>query len=269
MHFSFLNRLVLTGALGALLSSTVQAAPQNKAADKAATPTTTPAPTPTPTPTTPPTTPPTSSPSSKDQFEPLPILSWQDEFALQSTVRQVLFNAYLPLLARPTVYRGVHNDAITNQMNDAAYQRPDVVKQLLRNQDDANAVTRGRGALQNGEIAALINKSDFRPEDLEVILTKAPRFDDLVVTVTRVQPLGDDHYRLDYSLRTTLKGAVSTYNFQSVDVQKKGNNWLLPTGIILELTKSQLVPVATTAADGDIFSMVLAPVTQLFSVLGL
>ena len=70
-----------------------------------------------------------------EPYTELPILTWQEELELQSTVRQVLFNAFLPMLARPTFYRGVHDDTVPNQVSDWNWQRPDVQKQLLKRQD--------------------------------------------------------------------------------------------------------------------------------------
>ena len=47
----------------------------------------------------------------------------------------------------------------------------------------------------------------FRPEDLERLLTASPRFDDIIVDVKRVQPLGPsgtggDFYRVDFDVKT-------------------------------------------------------------------
>ena len=59
----------------------------------------------------------------EEPFTELPIVDWQEELRLSSEVRQVIFNAYLPMLARPTFYKGTHDDEVPNQVKDWAYQR--------------------------------------------------------------------------------------------------------------------------------------------------
>ena len=137
----------------------------------------------------------------EEPFQDLPILTWQEELDLNSTVRQVIFNAYLPMLARPTAYRGVHDDSIPNQVKDWDYQRPDVKNELLARQDVVDRQRRAHAALPDGEINHLITKKkDFRQEDFERLITTSPRFEDLAIVVSRVQPLGNEVFRATKSM---------------------------------------------------------------------
>ena len=122
----------------------------------------------------------------EDPYLELPILTWQQEAELHSTVRQVLMNAYLPFLARPTDYRGVLNDAIPNQVGDWGWHRDDVKAQLRGRQDDVDAKRRGHAGLPDAEINALMGKKQaFRPEQLEQVLTGSPRLNDIDFTRPR------------------------------------------------------------------------------------
>ena len=184
----------------------------------------------------------------EEPFQELPILSWQEELELGSTVRQVIFNAYLPLLARPTSYRGVHNDSIPNQVKDWDYQRPDVQLALIAREDVVDRQRRAHGALPDPEINHLISKKkDFRQEQFETLLTTSPRFEDLAVVVNRVQPLGLEVYRVDFDVRTVSNGTVENTKFVAVDVVKQGGTWLLPMKILLEVAPLARAQAATAA----------------------
>ena len=186
----------------------------------------------------------------EEPFQQLPILTWQQEFELSSTVRQVLMNTYLPFLARPTDYRGVHNDAIPNQVDDWNWHRPEVQAQLEGRQNDVDARRRSHAALPDAEITALMGKKQaFRPEDLEKVLTGSPRFDDIIVTIRRIQPLGPtasggEVYRVDFDVKTTAGGVTETTNFDRVDVVNNLGTWLMPTRIILDVA-----PIARASAS--------------------
>ncbi|HEY4221674.1 MAG TPA: hypothetical protein VGO62_10030 [Myxococcota bacterium] len=185
-----------------------------------------------------------------EPFEELPILTWQDEFELTSTVRQVIFNAYLPLLARPTFYRGVHDDPIPNQMKDWPYQRPDVKAELLAREDVVDRQRRAHAALPNAEIDHLITrKQDFRQEDFERLITSSPRFDDLVIDMHRVQPLGNEWFRTDFDVVTKSAGVVETTKFVSVDIQRQGGTWLLPMKVLLEVAPLARAQAASAAGQ--------------------
>lgn len=186
----------------------------------------------------------------EEPFQELPILTWQEELELQSTIRQVIFNAYLPLLARPTDYRGVHEDAIPNQMSDFDFQRPDVQRQLLARQDVVDRQRRAHAGLPDAEINHLISrKKDFRQEQFEQLITSSPRFEDLIVVVTRVQPLGLEVFRVDFEVRSKSNGVVESTKFDAVDVVRRGGTWLLPTRIILEV--APLARAQSAAASGQ------------------
>jgi hypothetical protein len=173
-----------------------------------------------------------------EPYADLPILTWQEEMELHSLVRQVLFNTYLPFLARPTRYRGVHNDSIPNQTPDFDYQRPDVRGELLQHQRDVDVESRGRAALTDAEINKLIGKKvAFRPEQLKQLLTQGPRFDDLDVVVTRAQPLGGDIVRVDFELKTAIGGVVHSKTFGAVDLIKNGNTFLVPMRVVLDVAQ--------------------------------
>jgi hypothetical protein len=205
-----------------------------------------------------------SGPPPEEPFQELPILSWQEEAELQSTVKQVLFNAYLPMLARPTFYRGVHDDAIPDQMKDWPYQRPDVKNELLARQDVVDRQRRAHAGLPNAEIDHLITrKQDFRQEQLETLITTSPRFEDLSIDLHRVQPLGNDWYRTDFDVVSKSNGLVETTKFVSVDLQRQGGTWLLPMKILLEvapLARAQQgaaagQPLSPTAVIGNFFAI--------------
>jgi hypothetical protein len=172
----------------------------------------------------------------EEPFQELPILTWQEELELQSTIRQVIFNAYLPLLARPTDYRGSHDDSIPNQVSDWDYQRPDVKNQLRSRQDVVDRQRRAHAGLPDAEINHLISKKkDFRQEQFEQLLVTSPRFEDLSVVVNRMQPLGNDNFRVDFDVKTKSNGNVETTKFDSIDVVRRGGTWLLPMKILLEV----------------------------------
>lgn len=185
----------------------------------------------------------------EEPFQELPILTWQQEAELSSTVRQVLMNTYLPFLARPTDFRGVHNDAIPNQVDDWNWHRPEVQARLRGRQDDVDARRRSHGAMPDAELNALIGKKQaFRPEQLEQILTRSPRFEDIIVTVRRVQPLGPtasggEVYRVDFDVKTVSGGITETTSFDRVDVVNNLGTWLLPTRLILDVA-----PIARAGA---------------------
>jgi hypothetical protein len=186
----------------------------------------------------------------EEPFQELPLLTWQEELELQSTVRQVIFNAYLPLLARPTFYRGVHDDAVPNQMRDWDFQRPDVQRQLLARQDVVDRQRRAHAGLPDAEINHLIGrKRDFRQEQFEQLITSSPRFEDLVVTVKRVQPLGNEVFRVDFEVTTKSSGAVETTKFDTIDLIRQGGTWLMPVRILLEV--APLARAQAAAAAGQ------------------
>ena len=188
----------------------------------------------------------------EEPFQELPILTWQEELELNSTVRQVIFNAYLPMLARPTFYRGVHDDSIPNQMKDWDYQRPDVQRQLLSRQDVVDRQRRAHAGLPDAEINHLISKKkDFRQEEFERLITSSPRFEDLVVTVSRVQPLGNENFRVDFEVRTKVNGAVETTKFDTIDIVRQGGTWLLPMKILLEVAPLARFQQAATSGPVD------------------
>lgn len=189
----------------------------------------------------------------EEPFQELPMLTWQEEMELQSTVRQVIFNCYLPLLARPTDYRGVHEDAIPNQVSDWDWQRPAVRNELKRRGDVVDRQRRAHAALPDAEVNHLRQRSVvFRPEELEPLLTSLPRFEDLVVAVRRVQPLGGEVFRVDFDVTAKSNGAVETTKFDSVDLVRQGGIWLLPTRVLFEvspLARAQQQVAAGTPLD--------------------
>ena len=196
---------------------------------------------------------PESSIRPEEPFQELPMLTWQEEMELQSTVRQVIFNCYLPLLARPTDYRGVHEDAIPNQVGDWDWHRADVRTELKRRQDVVDRQRRAHAALPDAEINHLRQRSVvFRPEQLEPLLITLPRFEDLVVSLRRVQPLGGEVFRVDFDVASKSNGAVETTKFDSVDLVRQGGIWLLPTRVLFEvapLARAQQQAVAGAPLD--------------------
>jgi hypothetical protein len=204
----------------------------------------------------------------EEPFQELPILTWQQEAELSSTVRQVLMNTYLPFLARPTDFRGVHNDAIPNQVQDWNWHRPDVQARLRGRQDEVDARRRSHGALPDAEINALIGKKQaFRPEQLEQVLTGSPRFEDIIVTVRRVQPLGPtasggEVYRVDFDVKTVAGGLTETTSFDRVEVVNNLGTWLLPTRLILDVAPIARagVALAGNAAPADLARSAIAVV---------
>ncbi len=194
--------------------------------------------------------PPPPAVAGEEPFQELPILSWQQELELSSTVRQVLMNTYLPFLARPTDFRGVHNDPIPNTTDDWNWHREEVQAQLRARQDDVDLRRRSHGALPDAEITALIGKKQaFRPEQLERILTGSPRLDDLIVTIRRVQPLGPtnggaDVYRVDFDVKTVAGAVTETTTFDRVDIINNAGVWLLPMRLILDVA-----PIARASAS--------------------
>ncbi len=193
-----------------------------------------------------------AQPAPDEPMMELPILTWQQQAELVSTVQQVLMNTYLPFLARPTDFRAVHNDAIPNQMQDWNWHRDDVRAQLEGRQDDVDAQRRGHAALPDAEINAIIGKKlAFRPEDLEKVLTNSPRFEDVIVNVRRVQPLGPtsaggETYRIDFDVKTITGGVTETTSFDRIDVTNNLGTWLLPTRLVLEVA-----PIARTVAQAN------------------
>ncbi|MDP2341265.1 MAG: hypothetical protein Q8O67_09920 [Deltaproteobacteria bacterium] len=192
----------------------------------------------------------------EEPYQELPILTWQQEADLHSTVRQVLMNAYLPFLARPTDYRGVHNDAIPNQVSDWSWQRDDVKSQLRGRQDDVDAKRRGHGGLPDAEINALISKKQaFRPEELERLLTGSPRLNDIIVKVNRVQPLGPtgtggEVYRVDFEVKTLAGNLSENTVFERIDLVNDASRWVLPTNIIFDVAPLARATAAATAGGG-------------------
>jgi hypothetical protein len=193
---------------------------------------------------------PSARAADEEPFTELPILTWQQELELQSTIRQVVFNGYLPLLARSTHFRGVHNDAVPNQVSDWAWQRKDVQDQLQGRQQQVDVQRRQHAALGDAEINAMMSrKQAFRPEHLEVLLTSMPRFDDLIVRMERVQPLGSANgvlaYRCDFEVKTKVGAVAETTRFEAVEIQynEAGQSWQLPMQVLLDVA-----PLARTAA---------------------
>jgi hypothetical protein len=165
--------------------------------------------------------------AAEEPFQELPILTFQQEQDLASAVRQVLLNAYLPFLARPTDFRGVHNDAIPNQVADWAWQREDVKQQLLARAGGVDAQRRGHAGLPEAEVnAVMARKQAFRPEELERVLTGMPRFDDVAVVIRRVQPLGSNAggatFRVDFDVKTLVGTLEETTSFQRIDLVNTG-----------------------------------------------
>ena len=197
----------------------------------------------------------------EEPFQELPIITWQQEFELSSTVRQVLMNTYLPFLARPTDFRGVHNDSIPNQVNDWNWQRPEVREQLRGRQSDVDVRRRSHGALPDAEVSALMGKKQaFRPEDLEKVLTGSPRLDDIIVKVGRVQPLGHtssgaEVYRVDFSVQTVAGGITETTTFDRIDVVNNLGTWLVPTSVILDVAPIARATATISASGADPLSL--------------
>src|SRR5207244_1782209 len=132
--------------------------------------------------------------------------------------------------------RGVHDDSIPNQVKDWGYQRPDVKTELLAREDSVDRQRRAHAAIPDAEVNHLIGrKQDFRQEDFERLITTSPRFEDLAVVVTRVQPLGNEWFRVDFSVKTKSNGTVEETKFDSVDIQRQGGTWLLPMKILLDV----------------------------------
>jgi hypothetical protein len=204
----------------------------------------------------------------EEPMRELPILTWQQEAELLSTVRQVLMNTYLPYLARPTDFRAVHNDAIPNDVADWNWHRPEVQNQLRARQDSVDAQRRSHAAMPDAELNALIGKKQaFRPEQLEQLLTKSPRFDDIVVVVKRVQPLGatasgGEVYRVDFEVKTLSGGVSETTTFERIDVINNLGTWLMPTTIVLEVAPIARAgtAVATNAGPADLARSAIAVV---------
>ncbi len=202
----------------------------------------------------------------EEPYQELPILTYAQVTELQSTVQQVLLNAYLPFLARPTDYRGVHNDSIPNQVGDWAWQRDDVKAELRGMQDDVDAKRRGHAALPDAEINALMGKKQaFRPEQLEQVLVGSPRLNDVIVKVSRVQPLGPngtggEWYRVDFEVKTLAGGIAETSTFERIDIVNDAGRWVLPTNIILEVAPIARAS-ATATATGAINPIALAQST--------
>lgn len=200
----------------------------------------------------------------EEPFQELAILTWQEELELTSTIRQVLFNAYLPMLARPTDYRGVHDDSMPNQVKDWDYQRPDVRTQLRARQDVVDRQRRAHAGIPDAEINHMISKKkDFRQEQLEQLITSSPRFEDLAIVISRMQPLGNEVFRVDFEVKTKSNGNVETTKFDSIDVVRQGGTWLLPMRILLEIAPVARIqaaqaagqPVDITALAGNFISI--------------
>jgi hypothetical protein len=202
----------------------------------------------------------------EEPYQELPILTWQQQAELHSTVQQVLMNAYLPFLARPTDYRGVHNDAIPNQVEDWSWQRDDVKAELRGMQDDVDAKRRGHAGLPDAEINALMGKKQaFRPEQLEQVLIGSPRLNDVIVNVHRVQPLGPnglggEWYRVDFEVKTLAGGIAETTNFERIDIINDVGRWVLPTNVILDVAPIARAS-ATATATGAVNPIALAQST--------
>lgn len=186
----------------------------------------------------------------EEPYQELPILTFQQQQEMQSTVQQVLMNAYLPFLARPTDYRGVHNDSIPNQVNDWAWQRDDVKKQLAGRQDDVDAKRRSHAAIPDAEVTAVMSKKQaFRPEHLEQVLIGMPRFEDIIVRLNRVQPLGPtgnggESIRVDFEVKTVSGGVAETTTFERVDIINDAGRYILPMNVILDVA-----PIARASAS--------------------
>jgi hypothetical protein len=194
----------------------------------------------------------------EEPFTELPILGWQQEMELQSTVRQIIFNTYLPFLARNTDYRGVHNDAIPHQAADWDWQRDDVQNQLRGRLDAVDAQRRRHAGIGDAEINAMLSrKQAFRPEQLEGILTSMPRFDDVIVKMERVQPLGAtggvSAYRCDFEVKTKSGSVVETTRFDAVDItySDAAQSWLLPMRVLLEVAPLARAASSTQATGFD------------------
>lgn len=215
-----------------------------------------------------------AQPAPEEPMTELPILTWQQQFELTSTVQQVLMNTYLPFLARPTDFRGVHNDAVPNQVQDWNWQRDDVRAQLSGRQDDVDAQRRSHAALPDAEVNALIGKKlAFRPEDLEKVLVGSPRFEDIIVTVRRVQPLGPtsaggETYRIDFDVKTISGGVMETTSFDRIDVTNNLGTWLMPTRIVLEVAPIARATTAFTgpnAGSGDLLTLARSGIAVVLS----
>lgn len=214
-----------------------------------------------------------AQPASEEPMMELPLLTWQQQFELTSTVQQVLMNTYLPFLARPTDFRGVHNDAVPNQVQDWNWQRDDVRAQLSGRQDDVDAKRRSHAALPDAEVNAIIGKKlAFRPEDLEKVLVGIPRFQDIIVSVRRVQPLGPtsaggETYRIDFDVKTVAGGVTETTAFDRIDVISNLGTWLMPTRVVLDVAPiaRATANIADGAAGDDLFSLARAGIAVVLN----
>ena len=119
---------------------------------------------------------------------------------------------------------------------------------------------RSHAALPDAEVNHLIGKKvAFRPEQLERMLTTSPRFEDLVVTIRRLQPLGGETYRVDFDVKTKSNGVVENTAFDAVDIVHQGANWLLPTEILLNVAPmARAQQAAASGGEGGLNPLALA-----------
>ncbi len=164
-----------------------------------------------------------------------PLLSDSEEREMHARLRQELVRLYLPLLARPTVYKAVHDDPVPDQSPGWQYMRPGVKQRMLGRLDAVDAQSRARGGLAGREIDRLYaERPDRRPKHLRHLLLKAPRIDDVAVTLHRVQPLGGDVYRLDFDVTLHCQGKETVNQFRAVDVEQRDGAHHYPAKLLVD-----------------------------------
>ncbi|MFH1808965.1 MAG: hypothetical protein ABIJ09_09490 [Pseudomonadota bacterium] len=162
-----------------------------------------------------------------------PMLTDQMERDLNARFRQELVRIYLPLLARPTAWKAVHDDPVPEHSQNWDHLRQPVKDRLVGRLDAVDARSRGHGAMEAREIdRAFGERPDKRPEHLRNLLLKTPRIDDVAVQVHRVQPLGEDVYRLDVDVTLSCQGNQTVNTFRALDIERKDGNNQYPARLI-------------------------------------
>lgn len=181
-------------------------------------------------------------------FAPGQKLTWQQERALESNVRQDLVNLYLTLLGAPNLYRGEYATPLPNRAPDWQ-QLPDGTKRALSaRQDGVNAKTRGR-TLGYWHLERLARTShNFRPTDLRVYMADLPRLTDVKVTVSRVQPLGDGHFLVDFDVDTGSSSGHAHTRFAGVECIAQNGQLTVPSRVLTTLHVAS--PAFAGLADG-------------------
>lgn len=185
-----------------------------------------------------------------------PLLSDAQERELTARMRQHIFRVYLPLLARPTAYKAVHQDPIPNATEDWAYQRQEVKDRALTRVDRVDARSRARGGMSTRELERLTGEHpDWRPEHLRQVLRDAPRIDDVEVELHRAQPLDKNLVRLDFDVTLHCQGASSTTAFRHIDVVDQAGVPKLPARLLLDVACPG-IPLRTDAPGRTLINLV-------------